>query len=95
MIPFAVRLFELVDGVAKADDVFRWALVEVIDLERAAGRSGDALTVFSGEGGAVGHPEIAGAAFGDLELDGAWPDFLFALDVVEDAAVAGLAFAGA
>jgi hypothetical protein len=92
-VPLAVGLFELAGGIADASDVGKGALVEVRDEESGAWRAGDTLAVASSEGSAVRHPEVAGAALVDLELDGAGPDLLFALDVEEDAAVASLTLA--
>jgi hypothetical protein len=92
-VPLAVGFFELAGGIADAGDVGEDALVEVRDEEGGPGGASDTLAVASSEGGAVGHPEVAGAPFVDLELDGAGPDLLFALNVEEDAAVASLALA--
>ena len=92
-VPLPVRAFELTGGIAGAGDVGEGALVEVGDEEGRPWGAGDTLAVAPREGGAVGHPEVAGAAFVDLELDGAGPNLLFTLHIEEDAAVASLALA--
>ncbi len=61
-------------------------------LSAFPGRPGDTLAIFSGESSAVGHPEIASAAFVDLKFNGTRPYFLIALHVIENAAIAGLPF---
>ena len=88
-----MRLFEFAGGVAEADDVLRGAFAYVTDVASGAWGAGDAFAVGTGEGRAVGHPEVAGLALFDLELDGSGPDLLLPLDAVEDATVAGLPLA--
>ena len=89
-VPLAVRPLKLAGRVAEADDVLLGAFADVTDVFSPAWRSGDAFAVGPGQRGSVGHPEVAGLAFLDLELDGAGPNLGLALNVVEDAAVPGL-----
>src|SRR5271155_1377775 len=95
-IPLSVRFFQLIGRVAKAGHAFDFALIEAVDPGRFAFGPGDAcagLSVWTNTSQrcAIGHPEIARAAFVDLKLDRARPHLIGTLNVVENAAVARLA----
>jgi hypothetical protein len=95
-IPLPVRRFQFIGRVAKGGHIFEFALVEAVDLGHFSFGSGDALAGLSvwanrSQRCAICHPEIAGVAFVYLKLDRARPNFIETLNVVENAAVAGLA----
>src|ERR1700721_2693495 len=83
----------LIHRIAISHDILPRSFVEAVNLHSFSIRTGNTLTVFSSQGCAIGEPEVAGAAFVDLKLDGAGPYFLLALNVVENAAVTRLSFA--
>src|ERR1035437_1619768 len=92
-VPLAVRLFQFVGGIAKASDVFEFTVVEAVDARPFPRRTNYARSVRTCKLRTIGHPEIARAALVDLELDRPRPHLVFALNVVENAAVARLSLA--
>src|ERR1700733_9295281 len=77
-IPLPVWFFQFIDRVTKTSHVFEFAFVNAVYLRRFSVRSRDAYTGLSvwanrSQRGAIGHPEVAGATFVDLKLDGTRP----------------------
>src|SRR6266403_3962034 len=90
-IPLAVRFFELASGIVVSGHVIPRTFADTVDFEGATRRACNAHAVQAGQCAAVRHPKVSGSAFDDLKLDGGRPNFLRALYVVENSAVARLA----
>src|SRR6267142_539727 len=86
-----MRFLELANGIAVSGHVIPRAFADAVDFESATRRAGHAHAVQPGQCAAIRHPKVPGAAFDDLKLDGGWPNFLRALHVVQDSAVARVA----